>query len=215
MPQQLVFEKKYTGITTLPPCFRYERALPRQLSELADGSMLIMGNCYSIDTTNVNASEAYHDVKKLDPEGNIIWTQYIRPDTILNNNVSIDLTSFQVLDNGEILLIGEEEGSTFGSRMVHLILLDSNGTQQFDTSYVNGFTNYVYTVPQSSARCSDGFVIAGYAFVPYGNDEAYVLKLSQDYTVQWEFKLGQSSAPTAILKGSFPAPTVLLTVLGK
>lgn len=191
MSQQLVFEKKYTGITTLPPCFRYERALPRQLSELADGSMLILGSCYSIDTTNVNASEAYHDLKKLDPQGNILWTQYIRPDTILNNNVFIDLTSFQVLDNGNILLIGEKQGSMFGSRAVHLILLDTNGTQMFDTTYVNGFTNYIYTVPESSARCSDGYVIVGYTFVPYGNHEAYILKLDQNYVKQWENKLCQ------------------------
>ena len=190
--QQLVFEKKYTGITTLPPCFRYERALPRQLSELSDGSMLIMGDCYSIDTTNVNASEVYHDLKKLDSQGNITWTQYIRPDTILNNNVFIDLTSFQVLDNGQILLIGEKEGSMFGSRAVHLILLDPDGNHLFDTTYTNGFTNYIYTVPAGSARCSDGYVIAGQTFVPYGNEEAYVMKLDQNYAKQWEFKLGQS-----------------------
>ena len=204
MPQQLVFEKKYTGITILPPCFRYERALPRQLTTLTDGSMFIMGDCYSIDTTGVNASEIYHDVKKLDPEGNIIWTQYIRPDTILNNNVFIDLSSFQVLDNGNILLIGEKEGSTFGARAVHLILLDSDGNHLFDTAYVNGYTNYMYTVPEGSARCSDGYVICGYTFVPYGNHEAYILKLDQNYAVQWEFKLGQSISTYSEFKKIIP-----------
>jgi len=189
IPQQLVFEKKYTGITILPPCFRYERALPRQLSELADGSMLVLGNCYSIDTTYVNASEIWHDLKKLDAQGNILWTQYIRPDTILNNNVFIDLTSFQVLDNGNILLIGEKEGSMFGARVVHLILLDPAGTRLFDTTYSNGYTNYIYTVPECSARCSDGFVIAGHTFVPYGSHEAYILKLDKNYVKQWENKL--------------------------
>ena len=202
--QQLVFEKKYTGITILPPCFVYKRALPRQISELADRSILIMGNSYSIDTTHVNASEAYHDLKKLDPEGNIIWTQYIRPDTILSNNVFIDLTSFQVLDNGDILLIGEKEGSTFGARTVHLILLDSDGTHLFDTTYVNGYTNYIYTVPEGSARCSNGYVVAGYTFVPFGIDEAYVLKLDQNYAKQWEFKLGQSYSTYSDFKKIIP-----------
>jgi hypothetical protein len=165
-----------------------------------------MGNCYSIDTTGVNASEIYHDLKKLDPEGSIIWTQYIRPDTILSNNVFIDLTSFQVLDNGNILLIGEKEGSMFGARVVHLFLLDSYGNHLFDTSYINGFPGYIYTVPEGSARCSDGYVISGYTFVPYGNHEAYVLKLDQNYAKQWEFKLGPSFSNYSGFKRIIPGP---------
>lgn len=61
--QQLLFEKKFTGINILPPSFVYERALPRQISEFDDETILIMGNCYSIDTSGVNASEIYHDLK--------------------------------------------------------------------------------------------------------------------------------------------------------
>jgi hypothetical protein len=196
--QQLIFERKYEGINILPPCFRYQRALPVQLSELADGSILILGNSYCKDTCGVYASETYHDLKKLDNQGNVIWTQYIRPDTIFSNNVWISLSSFQVLDNGNILLIGEKQGSMLGARVVHLILLDSSGEHLFDTSYTNSFTNYIYTVPQGSARCGNGFAVVGETFIPWGAKEAYVMKLNHLYEKEWEFKLGQSNSAYSV-----------------
>ncbi len=202
--QQVVFERKFEGINILPPCFVYMRALPRQISELADGSMLILANSYSIDTSGVNASEGYHDLKKLDPEGNILWTRYIRPDTIFSNNVFIDLTSFQILDNGNILLIGEKEGSMFGARVVHLILLDADGQHLFDTTYANGYPNYIYTVPHGSARCGDGFVVAGETFIPWGASEAYVIKLNQAFGKEWEFKLSQSIGTYSLFNRIIP-----------
>ncbi len=202
--QQVVFERKFEGINILPPCFRYQRALPVQLSELADRSTLILGDSYCKDTCGVYASESYHDLKKLDSQGNVIWTQYIRPDTIFSNNVFIYLSSFQVLDNGDILLIGEKQGSMFGARVVHLILLDSNGQHLFDTTYSNGNPNYIYTVPHGSARCGNGYVIAGETFIPWGASEAYVLKLNQAYEKEWEFKLGHSTSAYSIIHRVIP-----------
>jgi hypothetical protein len=197
--QQVVFEKKYTGIDILPPCFVHESAYAIQVNEISDGNILLLGRGYDIDTTYQNSSESYFDLKKLDKDGNIIWTRYIRPDTILSNNVWIDLTSFQVLDNGQILLVGQLEGSIFGAEVVHLILLDADGQHLFDTVYSNSFPNYIYNRPQSSARTADGFAIAGYTFVPSGNHEANVLKLDSDYHKQWEFKL----SPSYGLNGEF------------
>jgi hypothetical protein len=193
MAQQVVFEKKYTGIDILPPCFVHENAYAIQVNELSDGKILLLGRGYDIDTTYENASERYFDLKKLDKDGNIIWTRYIRPDTILSNNVWIDLTSFQVLDNGQILLIGLKEGGAFGPEVSHVILLNADGLPLFDTVYVNSYPQYIYTRPQCSARTADGFAIAGYTFVPYGDNEAYVLKIDSNYHKQWEFKLSPSN----------------------
>jgi hypothetical protein len=186
MAQQVVFEKKFTD----PPCFDHYSTHGKQVCELNDGSIIVLGRANITDTcTNPDPTGWTFDLKKLDAGGNIIWEYYSLPNPNFN---MLDISSFLTLENGNILLVGKKEEFMFSPELVFLLLVNADGQYLFDTTYTTGYLNYIYTIPWSSAMTTDGFVIAGYTFVPYGQHEAYLLKLDSGYHKQWEFKLDPS-----------------------
>ena len=61
--QQLVWEQKYNG---MPNTANYQRH-PTQVMELSDSTILLLGH-----------GNEYMDMKKLNKNGGIIWTKYLR-----------------------------------------------------------------------------------------------------------------------------------------
>jgi len=184
--QQVVFEKKFPGIDILPGNFVYKSGYPRQIEELPDSNILLLGWGYSMDTSGQSASRVYQDLKKLDKNGNVIWTGYFMPDSVPGVNTELTLHSFELMENGNILLTGEKlNGSGSGLPLACIIMLDPDGQQLFDTVY---FSDTVLMKPQCSAKSSNGLAIGGYRF-KYGDHTAYVLKVDSNFQIEWQFDL--------------------------
>lgn len=184
--QQVVFEKKFPGIDILPGNFVYKSGYPRQVVELPDSNILLLGWGYSMDTTGQSASRTYQDLKKLDKNGNVIWTRYFMSDSVPGVNTELNLNSFELMGNGNILLTGEKlNGSGTELPLACLIMLDSDGQQLFDTVY---YSDTVLMKPQCSAKSSDGIAIGGYRF-KYGDHTAYAFKVDSNFQIEWQFDL--------------------------
>ncbi len=193
LAQQLVFEKKYTGINILPPCFVYVSGYPRQLKELPDSSILMLGWAQSHDSTGVLGGVVYQEMKKLDKNGNILWTRYFLPDTVPGVNTELWLNSFEVLTNGNILLVGEKlNGSGPGLPLAYVDMLDADGQQLFDTIYYNPSA---LLKPRCSAKSANGLAIGGYRPTILGQ-VAYIVKIDSNFTKEWEFQLAEAYGGT-------------------
>ncbi len=186
LSQQLVFEQKYTGISILPPCFVYRSAYPLQVQELPDNNILMLGWGQSIDSTGVLGGRTYHELKKLDKNGNILWTKYFMSDTVPGVNTELWFKSFHMQDNGNILLVGEKlNGSSPGYPLAYVDMLNPAGEKVFDTIYCSPS---VLMKPQCSAKSANGLAIGGYrAF--YGDQYAYAIKIDSNFNKVWEFQL--------------------------
>jgi hypothetical protein len=187
--QQLVYEKNYTGINTLPPQFRYYKAQPTHLSEQPDSTILFLGWGESIDTAGSQGGTVYQDFKKLDKDGNIIWADYILPDTTTPVNPELDFYSYQVMNNGNIILIGKQAKASPYIQLLYILTLDQNGQKVSDTTY---YGNVVFT-PWCSAKGPAGVLVGGYVPYNYNYQHAYAVKIGLDMAKEWEFQLDEAT----------------------
>ncbi|MEI7725712.1 MAG: T9SS type A sorting domain-containing protein [Bacteroidota bacterium] len=184
--QQVVFEQKYTGINTLPPCFKYYSGYPTQLQELPDNYILLLGQGQVQDTTGLLGGKVYQEMKKLDKSGNILWTKYFLPDSVPMINTELWFNSFQVMENGNILLVGENlNDPTADLPLANVVMLDPDGEKLFDTIYRSPT---VLMKPQCSAKSTNGLAIGGYR-AKYGDRTAYAMKIDSNFNKEWTFEL--------------------------
>jgi hypothetical protein len=117
---------------------------PTQVSELPDSTILLLGY-----------GQGYQDLKKLDKDGEIVWTKYLVPDTIPPITPTLDINSFQVMSNGNILLAGEKLINGIPA-LACIYMLNPNGQELFDTVYYS----YTYLMkPKCSAKAANGLLI--------------------------------------------------------
>ena len=153
--QNLLWEKKYMGLDTLPSTTYWARVRPAQLTELPDSTYLYLG----WGQAQVGPGRfGYQDFKKLDKNGEIIWSRYIYPDTMTNVNPGLDFWSFQVMENGNNLLIGKQAMDSPNIQLFYVLTLDAEGQKISDTVY---YGDVIFT-PWCSVKGPGGIAVGGY-----------------------------------------------------
>jgi uncharacterized delta-60 repeat protein len=146
------------------------------IQQTSDGGYIVAGYTESFGAGNVDAW-----VLKLKPDGTVDWQKtYGGADDDSANSIQ------QTSDGGYIVAGETSFGAGYGDAWV--LKLKPDGTVDWQKTYGGAADDYANSIQQTS---DGGYIVAG-ATISFGagNDDAWVLKLKPDGTVDWQKTYG-------------------------
>ena len=135
-----------------------------------DGGYILSG------TKTSNDGDKDSLIMKLDNSGNVEWQDELKDNSLAETDVNIQQTD----DNGYILSATKETAD--GDTDIWTRKLDASGNQVWENTYGGNLDETSQKIQQTS---DGGYIIAGSQMTSSDGEDAYLLKLAADGSVDW------------------------------
>ncbi|MGM0370200.1 MAG: flagellin [Bacillota bacterium] len=143
-----------------------------------DGGYILSG------TKKSNDGDKDSLIMKLDNNGNVEWQEELKDNGLAETDVNIQQTN----DNGYILSATKETSD--GDTDIWTRKLDTSGNQVWENTYGSNLDETSQKIQQTS---DGGYVIAGGQMTSANGEDASLLKLAADGSVDWQKNITGSS----------------------
>ena len=148
------------------------------IQETNDGGYILSG------TKTSNDGDKDSLIMKLDSNGHLQWQDELKDNSLDEEDINIKQTD----DNGYILSATKETAD--GDTDIWTRKLDASGNQVWDNIYGTNRDEISQKVEQTA---DGGYVISGGQINSSNNEDAYLLKLADDGSVEWDKTISGSS----------------------
>ena len=194
----------YRNTIYAQPVIQWQLSLGDTADDVALGAQQTWDSGYIIvgyngcNNGNVTANHGFADywVVKLSPSGNLIWQK-----SLGGSNADYGESIMQTFDGGFIVAgtTGSSDGDVTGFHGLYdywVVKLDDTGGVQWQKTYGGSDDDELWQIVQTT---DSGYIMTGYSYStdgditsPHGDYDAWIVKISNTGSIQWQRSLGGS-----------------------